>query len=143
MNINHVSFTVDSLDATIAMFSQCLGATLKSRAQAANPKGIPLLTGVTGAQVEFAFMQLGDITVEFVQYLAPSGRDPRVPRPCDRGFTHLAVNVPSVEAIADQAAKFGFMPLGGVIEILGGPDRGKQALYLRATDGLTIELIGN
>jgi catechol 2,3-dioxygenase-like lactoylglutathione lyase family enzyme len=141
--VNHVSFTVDSLDQAIGMFSNCLGAKIISRSVAANPRGIPVLTGVADAQVEFAFMQLGNVTVEFVEYLLPREKGTFLPRPCDRGFSHLAVNVDSVDEISKNAKAFGFKQIGGVIEMLGGPDKGKKAVYIRSEDGLTLELIGN
>jgi catechol 2,3-dioxygenase-like lactoylglutathione lyase family enzyme len=130
--VNHVSFTVDSLDQAIGMFSNCLGAKLISRSVAANPRGIPVLTGVADAQVEFAFMQLGNVTVEFVEYLLPREKGTFLPRPFD-----------SVDEISKNAKAFGFKQIGGVIEMLGGPDKGKKAVYIRSEDGLTLELIGN
>ena len=42
--------TPSPLDQAIGMFSNCLGAKLISRSVAANPRGIPVLTGVADAQ---------------------------------------------------------------------------------------------
>ena len=141
-SVNHTSFTVASVDAGVRFFRDCLGAELVSVAEAANPTGIPRLTGVAGARVKFAFLRWGSQSIELVEYLAPEDRARVQPRPCDRGFAHLALNVDGLQAAVRASAEHGWAPVGEVIQILGGPDKGKSAVYISGSDAITLELVG-
>ena len=140
--INHLSFTVANIEATLAFFCEVLGAELLSLSKAANPTGVRLLTGVPEAEVRFAFLGFGMQRIELVEYSSPADRQTFLPRPCDTGFAHLALNVTNVPMLIAKAAHYQFHPIGETIEMLGGVDKGKTATYLRGTDGLTLELIG-
>ena len=136
LGTNHTSFTVSSLDRTIAFFRDCLGFDLVSRAPR-DPGLVSRITGVPGAEVTIAFLRGPGHTVELSEYAAPAGRGKVEARPCDVGFAHLALNVDNVDAAVEAAAPFGVTP----VAIDQGPNRGRKVVYLRDADGVTVEFI--
>ena len=140
MGTNHTSFTVSSLDRTIAFFRDCLGFDLVSRAPR-DPGLVSRITGVPGAQVTVAFLRGPGHTVELIEYAAPAGRGKVEARPCDVGFAHLALNVDNVDAAVEAAAKFGVTPIAPPVAIDQGPNRGRKVVYLRDADGVTVEFV--
>jgi hypothetical protein len=64
-----------------------------------------------------------------------------VPRLCDSGAAHVALNVTGIEALVAASAAYGFTPVGEIIEIDAGPNRGSRVVYLRGPDGITVEYI--
>lgn len=140
--VNHTSFTVENIVETVAFFRDCLGAEVISVGRPANPLGIPRITGVEGAVIKMGFVRVGAHLVEFLEYEAPASRTAVHARPCDVGFAHVALNVDGMAQLIDQASTYGYRLVGEVIEVLGGPDQGKKAAYIRGPDGITVELIG-
>lgn len=140
MGTNHTSFTVSSLDRTIALFRDGLGFDLVSRAPR-DPGLVSRITGVAGAEVEIAFLRGPGHTVELIEYKAPAGRGRVEARPCDTGFAHLALNVDNVDAAIEAVAGLGLKPVSPPVTIDQGPNRGRKVVYLRDPDGVTIEFI--
>jgi catechol 2,3-dioxygenase-like lactoylglutathione lyase family enzyme len=140
MGTNHTSFTVSSLDRTIAFFRDCLGFDLVSRAPR-NPDLVSRITGVAGAEVTVAFLRGAGHTIELIEYGAPADRGKVVARPCDAGFAHVAFNVDNVAAAIEAAEQFGVKAVAPPVAIDQGPNRGRKVAYVRDADGITIEFI--
>jgi catechol 2,3-dioxygenase-like lactoylglutathione lyase family enzyme len=140
MGTNHTSFTVSSLDRTIALFRDGLGFDLVSRAPR-DPGLVSRITGVAGAEVEIAFLRGPGHTVELIEYKAPAGRGRVEARPCDAGFAHLALNVDNVDAAVEAVAGLGVKAVSPPVTIDQGPNRGRKVVYVRDSDGVTIEFI--
>ena len=64
-----------------------------------------------------------------------------VPRLCDSGAAHVALNVTGIEALVAASPAYGFTAVGEIIEIDAGPNRGSRVVYLRGPDGITVEYI--
>jgi glyoxylase I family protein len=141
LSANHTSFTVSSLDRTLAFFTGCLGFKLVSRAPR-DPKIIQKVTGVAGAEMEIAFVRGPGQMVELIEYKAPASKGRVEARPCDTGFAHLALDVDDVDAAVGAAARYGVTAIHPPVEIDQGPNKGKKVVYLRDWDGVTIEFIG-
>jgi len=138
---NHTSFTVESLDRAIRFFCDVLGFELLSRA----PRGSALIrrmTALADADVEIAFVQGPGHTIELVEYKAPADRRHSTARLCDFGAAHIALDVDDVAAAVAAAEAHGFRMVGEIIVIDGGPNRGRQVVYLRGPDGFVVEFIG-
>ena len=140
MGTNHTSFTVSSLDRTIAFFRDCLGFDLVSRAPR-SPDLVSRITAVPGAEVTVAFLRGPGHTIELIEYGAPADRGRVAARPCDTGFAHVAFNVDNVDAAVEAAERFGVKPLAPPVAIDQGPNRGRKVVYVRDADGVTIEFI--
>jgi catechol 2,3-dioxygenase-like lactoylglutathione lyase family enzyme len=138
---NHTSFTVASLDRAIAFFGDFLGFELLSRA----PRGqaqIERMTAIAGADVEIAFVRGPGHTIELVEYKAPADRTASSMRLCDAGAAHIAFDVDNVQAAVAGAGAHGFRPIGEIIVIDAGPNRGREVVYLKGPDGFVVEFIG-
>ena len=138
---NHTSFTVEDLDRAIRFFREVLGFELLSRA----PRGQTLIrqmTALPDADVEIAFVRGPDHTIELVAYKAPADRRHSEARLCDFGSAHIALDVDDVPAAVAAAETHGFRRVGEIIVIDGGPNRGRQVVYLKGPDGFIVEFIG-
>ncbi len=138
---NHTSFTVASLDRAIAFFRDFLGFELLSRA----PRGqalIERMTAIEGADVEIAFVRGPGHTIELIEYKAPADRGGSAARLCDAGAAHIAFDVDDVPAAVAGAKAHGFRPVGEIIVIDDGPNRGRQVVYLKGPDNFVVEFIG-
>ena len=139
---NHTSFAVASLDRAIAFFRDLLGFELISRA----PRGqalIERMTAIAGADVEIAFLRGPGHTIELIEYRAPADRTAARARLCDAGAAHIALDVDDVPAAIAGAQAHGFQPIGEVIVIDDGPNRGRQVVYLKGPDHFVVEFIGD
>jgi len=138
---NHTSFTVADLDRAIALFRDGLGFVLTSRA-GRDPASIQTITGVDGAEVEIAYLNRPDHTVELIQYSAPADRVTVRVRPCDVGFAHIAFDVRDIDAVITHLAAYGAAPIAPpFVNKTGGPNAGVRVSYLHSPDMVTIELI--
>ena len=140
LSANHTSFTVSSLDRTLAFFTECLGFQLVSRAPR-DPRIIQQITGVEGADMEIAFLKGPGHTVELIEYKAPANKGRVEARPCDTGFAHLALNVDDAEAAVAEAALYQVQAISAPVPINAGPNKGRKVVYLRDWDGVTFEFI--
>lgn len=138
---NHTSFTVASLDRSIALFCEGLDFSVTSRA-GRDPASIAAITGVEGAEVEIAYLKRPDHVVELIEYRAPADRRVVEARPCDVGFAHIAFDVDDIDAMIARLAPFGAAPISPpYVNLRGGPNAGVRVSYLRTDDNVTIELI--
>jgi catechol 2,3-dioxygenase-like lactoylglutathione lyase family enzyme len=141
LGTNHTSFTVSSLDRSIAFFIACLGFSLGSRA-GRDPALIEKIVGVPGADIEVAYLSGHGHVVELIEYRRPTKRKLGGLQACDSGFAHLAFDVEGIDAVISAAAKHGFKPHSPpVLTGSGGPNAGRKVVYLRDADGVVIELI--
>jgi len=140
LSTNHTSFTVSSLDRTIAFFRDCLGFQVVSRAPR-DPAIIRQVTGVAGAEMEVAFLRGPGQVIELIEYKAPADRGRVSARPCDTGFAHIAFDVDDAEAAVAAVAKHGVHPINPPVAINAGPNKGRKVVYVRDADGVTIEFI--
>ena len=140
LSTNHTSFTVSSLDRTIALFRDGLGFQVVSRAPR-DPAIIQQVTGVPGAEMEIAFLRGPGQVLELIEYKAPADRGRVNARPCDTGFAHIAFDVDDVDAAVAALAKHGAQPINPPVAINAGPNKGRKVVYLRDADGVTIEFI--
>jgi catechol 2,3-dioxygenase-like lactoylglutathione lyase family enzyme len=138
---NHTSFTVARLDRALAFFCDFLGFELISRA----PRGqalIERMTAIAGADVEIAFVRGPGHTIELIEYKAPANRTASTARLCDAGAAHIAFDVDDVHAAVAGAEAYGFRPIGAIIVIDDGPNRGREVVYLKGPDSFVVEFIG-
>jgi len=138
---NHTGVIVTDLDRAIGFFRDLLGFELRSRAPR-DPALIGRMTGLPAPQVEIAYLQGPGHRVELIRYATDGVRSLEQPRVYDDGAAHLALDVDQVEAAVSAAAAHGLAPVGEIITIDDGPNRGRKVVYLQSDYGLLIELIG-
>jgi len=140
LGFNHTSFTVADLDMVIPFFRDALGFALVSR----GPRDgavMSRMTGIQGVDVTIAHLRGPGHTIELIQYARPVDRDLVIPRMCDTGASHIALDVDDVAALVEAAAEHRMLAIGEIVTIDAGPNRGARVVYLQNADGLTVELI--
>ena len=138
--VNHTSFTVSDLDRSIAFFRDVLGFRVTSKAPR-DPDTIEHVVGVPGADIVVAFLQAPGHAIELIEYLGPADRGKVQSRPCDTGFAHIAFDVDDVDAAVAAAADHDVHAVNPPRTIDTGPNTGARVVYLRDTDGVTVEFI--
>ncbi len=95
--IESVGFTVSDMDRAIDFYTRALPFKKISDAEIWGAD-VENLSGVFGARVRVARLQLGDETLELSQYLTPQGRPiPVTSRNNDRWFQHFAIVVSDMD----------------------------------------------
>ena len=140
LSFNHTAFTVSDLDEVLPFFCDLLGFELTSRAPR-DGRLIGRMTAIEGVEIEIAYVNGPGHRIELIQYKAPPDRTVVVPRLCDAGAAHVALNVQGIEALLAASAAYGFTVVGEIIEIDAGPNKGSKVVYLRGPDGITVEYI--
>jgi glyoxylase I family protein len=141
MRSAHVGFTVSDLDAGIRAFTTLFGYALHDRG-GRHQRGVELLTGVPGADIEVAHLRAhGLIDIELIAYRSPADAGLMTGRPCDTGHSHITYEVEDIATLVETAATLGFEVAGRIVRTARIAQEGQQVVYLRNGDGLTIELI--
>ena len=137
---NHTGVIVTDLDRAIGFFRDLLGFELLSRAPR-DPALLGRMTGLARPQVEIVHLQGPGHRVELIRYGGAAGRSIDPPKVYDDGAAHIALDVDDVAAAVAAAAAHGLAPVGEIITIDAGPNRGRQVVYLASPYGLLIEFI--
>ena len=137
---NHTSFTVSDIDRSLAFFRDAWGFEVTSKGPR-SPSLIQAITGVEGAEVLIAYGRGPGHSIELIEYIKPETRSSVRPQPCDTGFSHIAYDVDDIDAAIKAARDHSVEPIGPVVAIDQGPNRGSRVAYLRDPDGITIEFI--
>lgn len=143
LSIAHTGITVRDLDASLAFWTQVLGAQLERRFELSGDFAADV-TGVPDAHISAAVVTLGENRLELLQYLRPAERDHLRPRPCDLGSWHVALTVENTDDITDvvaSCAEHGWRLAGTVRTMTDGPRAGARFAYLHDPDSATLELI--
>ncbi|MEZ5823603.1 MAG: VOC family protein [Geminicoccaceae bacterium] len=139
---NHTGIVVSELDRPIAFFCECLGFELLSRA----PRGdglIEKMTTIPKAALEVAYLQGPGHRIELIRYGNDEGRRLACPKAFDTGSSHVAFDVVDVDEAVAAANGYGFSLVGEIIEIDGGPNKGRKVVYMHSPDGILIEFISS
>ena len=126
LGTNHTSFTVSSLDRSIAFFTDVMGFRVTSH-EPRDPAMIQALTGIEGADIVVAYLQAPGHALELIEYKGPADRGRVECRVCDVGAAHVAFDVDDVQTVIDKAAAHDVRVLGEILEINAGPNKGGRS----------------
>lgn len=133
----HVSITTADIDRAVAFYEGLTGSKARRSSRLGpNPK-IDYLTGLDGAEVSGAWLEVGNLQLELWQYHkpAPSNADPsRIIS--DPGYSHFAFQVDHLARERARAERLGMVFQGEPIST-----GGMSATYGRDPDGVVIEFI--
>jgi len=139
LNTNHTGMTVLDIDRTIAFFRDVLGFPVTEKTSHSCPL-TEQITGVEGAAMDIAFVDLPGHKIELLQYHSPDDRKVSDLRACDAGFMHLALEVDDVDACLAAIRAGGFEALNPPASPSAGPRKGGKVVYTRNLDGIVLEL---
>ena len=143
-NVDHIAYTVPSLEAAVAFFVDVLGARLLYRdGPIAHDQNwmSDQLNVHPRAVASVAMLRLGPVTnLELLEYSSPDQRR-EMPRNSDYGGHHLAVHVSDINAaIAYLRSQPGVEVLGEPQVIQRGPIAGSRWVYFLTPWGMQLEL---
>lgn len=100
------------------------------------------ITGVAGAEIKLAVLRApGGHKIELLEYLAPSHRKRLALKPCDVGSAHVALLVDDLDVVLEKFSASVWEAAGKPQTLHTGPNAGKRVIYVRDSDGTTIELM--
>ncbi|HEX77038.1 MAG TPA: hypothetical protein G4O03_01305 [Dehalococcoidia bacterium] len=109
LGVNHFSITVKDLDKVVAFFRDRLGLTHIWPTYEYKGQMIDNVTGLSGAHLRIAKIEVGEVILEFIQYLAPPGRELKG-NTNDVGCPHIGFVVDDIEemykTLTEQGVRF-------------------------------------
>ena len=138
---DHTGITVSNLERSLAFWRDVLGFEFS---HTAHQKGelAQEITGVEGAEIKLAVLRApGGHKIELLEYLAPADRKRADIRPCDVGSVHVALIVHDLDGVLERIAASDWKAAGKPQRLQSGPNAGKRVVYVRDSDGTTIELM--
>ena len=135
---NHTGLTVSDVERSLAFYRDVFGFEVT---EITHHQGemVERITGVDGAEVLIAFVNLPGHQIELLQYLKPDDRRVSELRPCDTGATHLAFEVDDIDAVLEAIKAGGFEPVNPPQAVPAGPRKGGKTVYTRDPDGVVLE----
>jgi catechol 2,3-dioxygenase-like lactoylglutathione lyase family enzyme len=144
--VHHFSFSVTNLDRTIDFYTNALGVEIRSRGRNTyDTLGTALFGTKWGvnqpqADLELAFIQVGENRIEFIEYKDPAAR-PYHKNPSVAGSAHLALKVDDIAGTRKKLEAAGVefhSPINTYVEAGKGE---MKWCYFRDPDGIVLELV--
>jgi glyoxylase I family protein len=133
--IHHTAISTADLDRLVAFYRDVIGFEVVSRSEWNDNEFIDSVIGLKGSAARQAMLRAGGCYLEFFEYTAPAAREAERLRPCDRGYTHICLDVVGIEEewerLTRAGAKFVRRP-GGFGDL--------KAVYGADPDGNIIEI---
>ena len=123
MSLDHVSLTVSDVDRSVEFYTKAFGFRRTRRSQSDGPL-LDTILGYPNAKIEIAWVALGSLNVEFIQYVQPHSEHRPVLHTKDVGTPHLAFRVAGHSRGASAAAG-----LGGSVQKRAGSSAGRHAFF--------------
>ncbi len=149
--VDHISWTVPDLENALAFYRDVIGATELYRMGPLDAADLPVgedgrdwmasHVDVAGARLTLAMLQIApNMKFQLVQYDKPADRRQQLPRNCDRGGHHLALQVDDVEKAIAYLEAHGCKAMD-IIHIDSGPLAGKKNVYMTDPFGHSLEIV--
>jgi glyoxylase I family protein len=133
--IHHVALNTANLERMLAFYRDVVGFEVVAELGWQDSPQIDEVVGLRGSAARQVMLRAGNAYLELFEYSAPAARDAEPLRPCDRGYTHLCLDVVDIEAeharLTRAGARFERKP-GDFGEI--------RAVYGKDPDGNVIEI---
>ena len=136
IGLHHVAVSVRDFDKALTFYTQALGLELVQRSELKDDNITDRIIGLKDVSAKVAILKASNVFLELWEYQNPEPEDLRS-RPCDHGYTHIAVQVEDISTEHDRLSAFG-------VEFVGDPvsyGEGAWAVYGRDPCGNIIELI--
>jgi len=137
--LHHLGVPVRSMEASVAWYRDVLGVETTFVEQAEEGDALDASTQLKGARLRYAFAELGNTSLEFLEYDNPRGRDHET-RNCDVGAVHICFEVSDMQATYESLREAGVDFNAPPTLIEGGPLAGCRFCYFRDPDGIQLEI---
>jgi len=134
--LNHVGLTVGDLERSIEFYRDTVGMKLSGRVRLQG-EWFDVLTHNRGADIDVAMLELGEFTLQLVQYLAAGGGV--LPLAHNQiGNPHLCIDVEDVETKHRAVVATGRFEPTPIVDIMGS---GTRSFYIADPDGVPVEFL--
>ncbi len=96
--IHHVALNTANLDRMLAFYRDVIGFEVVAEAAWRGDPQIDAVVGLKGSAARQLMLRSGNAYLELFEYSAPAARAADPLRPCDRGYTHLCLDVVDIDA---------------------------------------------
>ena len=138
--VNHVSITVKDVDKVVAFFRDILGLTNVQPTYERVGQEIDTIIGLPGVHLKVTKIAVGDFILEFIQYLSPPGKEPKL-NTNDIGCPHIGFEVDDIEemykTLTRKGVRFKSPPVWKKDK--GQPNYGWGVVYLWGPEDITLE----
>lgn len=138
LQTNHTGLTVSDIDRSLAFYRDVFGFPVTEKAHHTG-EVVGQITGVPGAEVVIAFVELPGHRIELLQYLKPDDRRLSDLRNCDTGASHIAFEVDDLDGVLEAIKAGGFEAINPPVAVPAGPRKGGKTVYTRDPDGVVLE----
>ncbi len=138
MAFSDVGLTVSDLERSVDFYTAVAGFAHDRHSEVSSPELTRLTANPVPASIRVAFLSLGGVTLELIEYRA-GGADAALELAHNRiGSTYLSITVDDVRARhGELRAALGDAAVPDLVEILPGA----RSFYVRDPDGVPVELI--
>ncbi|HLC60529.1 MAG TPA: VOC family protein [Candidatus Nanoarchaeia archaeon] len=138
-SVNHLSFTVRSLDNSVKFYKDILGLRLMDISMR-DSKFSEKVTGIPKAELKIAYLSGNNCSIELIQYLSPKGKKLDTAT-CNIGSAHICFNVDGFMSLMNKLKKNKVKLAGRPQIIPKGPNRGRLVVYAKDNDSNNLEFI--
>jgi catechol 2,3-dioxygenase-like lactoylglutathione lyase family enzyme len=105
--IHHAALCARDLDRMVAFYRDVIGFTVVSEYAWDKVDLIDEIIGLKSSVAKTVMLKAGNAYLEIFEYAAPKARNTDPLRPCDRGYTHIALDVVDIRSEYDRLVKAG------------------------------------
>jgi catechol 2,3-dioxygenase-like lactoylglutathione lyase family enzyme len=139
--VHHVGIPVSDIEASINWYTTVIGATDTGIRGGGGGKELSEAVGVENAEVAAAFLKVGDMIIELIEYKTPES-SPHHINNNDIGALHLCFQVDDIyeaqKKLGDAGVALHHEPIP--LDESAGDLAGYSFMYFRDPDGISIEL---
>ena len=135
--LHHTAVCVSDFQAAKRFYTEFLGFEVEAEMLGRSEEALGKVVGLPGALVDWAMLRRPEQRLELFTYHRPERR--RGPgRQCDLGYTHIAMQVTSVDKAYELAIAQGYKTISEPQELRGGRTK---VFYLLGPDTIIVEFI--
>ena len=140
LGVDHTSYTVASLERSLAFYVGVLGFTVVWQREIDN-QYFRDIVGFPGCVVKGAHLRVpgSEHKLELFEYVTPKGTPADV-RTNNPGSSHIALYVDDLDAACAELRAKGVQFRSPPVTVDAGANKGAKGVYLLDPDGITIEL---
>jgi catechol 2,3-dioxygenase-like lactoylglutathione lyase family enzyme len=139
--VHHVGIPVSDIEASIDWYTNILGATDTGIRGGGGGEVLSEAVKVEGAEVAAAFLEMGDLILELIEYKTPKSKRGQISNN-DVGALHLCFQVDdmsaAIEGLKGTGASLHHEPVP--LDESAGDLAGYTFMYFTDPDGISIEL---
>jgi catechol 2,3-dioxygenase-like lactoylglutathione lyase family enzyme len=132
-----MAISVKDIDESLKFYRDLLGFEVDWEKDHYGGEAFSSIAGFSEAEARIVMLKGYGARVELFKYYTPAGKEYGPRRQCDFGITHFALSVKGIhqvyERLSQAGVQFNCPP--------SSPRPGVWATYMKAPDGVTIELV--